>query len=302
MRSPSAYWDYFFAAEKSYFQGLLEGVQRLHFSDGWLAGIGAVLFLFALEFAVPWQKKQAKLRIGLGTDVFYLLFNTLLMWGLFGSAVVAVATLMFNDALASVGVTNLVAIELRGMQMWARFLLLFLVGDLVGWFGHWLLHRVGFLWAFHKVHHSSRQLDVWNAQRFHVGEQLFWPFFNYVPMGLIGWPTGEVFVYGVLGSLLSAFSHTNARIPLGPLKYIINNPQLHIWHHAASVDPQKNVNYGDAFCLWDYLFGTAYRPPEREHVSLGFEKVDQYPTTFVGQLFRPFIEIGASIWGRLAPR
>jgi sterol desaturase/sphingolipid hydroxylase (fatty acid hydroxylase superfamily) len=218
MRSPSDYWEYFVAAQSHYFGTFVEDMAHLRVSDGWLAAMGAVLFLFALEFVLPWRRRQRKLRPGLATDVFYLLFNNLFMWGLFASAIVGLLTLLFRDALAAIGVTNLVAIQLDGMQMWARFLLMFLVGDLIGYFGHWVLHRVDFLWAFHKVHHSSKQLDVWNAQRFHLGEQIFWPIFNYLPFGLIGWPAGEVFAYGVLGSLLSSFSHTNARVPLGPLK------------------------------------------------------------------------------------
>jgi sterol desaturase/sphingolipid hydroxylase (fatty acid hydroxylase superfamily) len=301
MPSPGAYWNLLWTTEWRNVLQFLADLQRLHFHPGWLGAIGALLLLYALEFLCPWHKEQAKLRKGLGTDVFYLLFNTLLMWGLFGDAVVTVATRIFDDVLASCfGITNLVAIHLRGLQMWARFLLFFLVSDLIGYFGHWMLHRVGFLWRFHKVHHSSTQLDVWNAQRFHVGEQLFWPFFNYVPLALIGWPAGEVLAFGVIGSLLSTFSHANVKIPLGPLKYIINNPQLHLWHHAATIDPRRNVNYGDALCVWDYLLGTAYLPEERPAVPLGFDDIDHYPTTFLGQLPRPFTELFGRLRQRLA--
>lgn len=302
MESPAAYWEYFVSVEKSSFFNLLEGLRHLNLGDGWLASMAALFFLFALEFVVPWRKQQRKLRNGLGTDVFYLIFNTLLMRGLFGSAVVAVLIVLFRDLLSVFGINHLVAIELSGMQMWARFLLMFIVGDLLGWAGHWLLHRVDFLWAFHKVHHSSKELDVWNAQRFHVGEQLYWPLFNYLPMGLIGWPAGEVFAYSVIASLLSTYTHANIQIPLGPLKYIINNPQLHIWHHAASIDTRKNVNYGDSLCVWDYLFRTAYLPPEQGDVRLGFDDVDSYPTGYLGQFVRPFVEIVGGVRNKLSPR
>jgi sterol desaturase/sphingolipid hydroxylase (fatty acid hydroxylase superfamily) len=99
----------------------------------------------------------------------------------------------------------------------------------------------------------------------------------------------------LLLSLLSFYTHSNIRIPLGPLKYVLNNPQLHIWHHAASIDPRRNVNYGDALCVWDYLLGTAYLPDERPNLKLGFEGVAEYPTRFWGQLIEPFRAIGARL-------
>lgn len=299
MESLTAYWDYFVSVEKTSFFGLAEGLRQLNLGAGWYASMVALFCLFGLEIAMPWRKQQRKLRAGLATDLFYLIFNTLFLSGLFGTAVTMLLILLFIDLLAVFGITHQVAIELAGMQMWARFLLLFLVGDFIGWCGHWLLHRVKFLWAFHKIHHSSKELDVWNAQRFHVGELIFWPVFNYFPLGLIGWPPGEVFAYSVIGSLLSTYSHANIRIPLGPLKYIINNPQFHIWHHSADIDARKSANYGDALSMWDYLLGTAYLPPDRDADRLGFNDIDAYPTSYLGQLIQPYIEIASSIRNKL---
>ena len=260
-----------------------------------------MLFLFVLEFVFPWRREQRKLRYGIWLDVFYLYFNSLLLWALFGSAVVQTTILAFNHALyASFGIINLVAIKLTNMQMWARVTLMLLFGDFLSYLGHWLLHRVNFLWQFHKIHHSSKELDVWNAQRFHLGEKIYYQLFAYLPMALIGFPPGEVFIGALLISLFSTFTHANVKIPLGPLKYILNNPQMHIWHHAKSVNPRRNVNYGDALSVWDYLLGTAYLPDERPGLELGFEGVDEFPTTFWGQLVYPYREIFRSIRTRLA--
>lgn len=299
MESLAFYWDFFCQVEKSELAGFVHTLGNP--LGRWAAPYLTLLLLFALEFVFPWHRGQRKLRPGLALDVFYVYFNTLLLWVLFGNAVTQTAVLAFNHALSAwFGIENLVAIELTNMQMWARYALMLLFGDFIGYLGHWLLHRVGFLWEFHKIHHSSEVLDVWNAQRFHVGEQMFWPFFNYVPMALIGFPTGEVFIAGLIMSLLSSFSHANIKLPLGPLKYIINNPQLHVWHHAKSVDSRRNVNYGDSLCMWDWLFGTAYLPPERPGLKLGFEGVDEFPTTLLGQLVHPFREILRRVRARLA--
>lgn len=286
MESFAHYWNFFVETEKAQFVWFYNWV--LHTSFLQLGSQWVLLGLFLMELLFPWRRQQPRRRPGLGLDLFYYFFNSMFLWVLFGNAVLEVGKLLVDDALqAWFGITNLVAIELKNMQMWARFVLLAVVTDLAGYFGHILLHRVGFLWEFHKIHHSSTQLDVFNAQRFHFGEMLFYPFLLYVPLSLIGWPAGEVYIISILTTLFSTFTHANIRIPLGPLKYVINNPQLHLWHHSRAVDPKRNVNYGDALSCWDYLFGTAYLPPERE-LELGFEGVEEFPTGLVGQTAHPF--------------
>lgn len=112
-----------------------------------------------------------------------------------------------------------------------------------------------------------------------------------------------VFIF--IGLAIYTNTHANVKIPLGPLEYVINNPQLHLWHHAASVDPRRNVDYGDALCLWDYLFGTAYLPDERSDVKLGFEGIEAFPTTSRGQLIHPFETMFLDLrerWGTLPGR
>ena len=61
-----------------------------------------------------------------------------------------------------------------------------------------------------------------------------------------------------LTAFLCYFTHANVYVPIGKLKYIINSPQMHIWHHSIDIDPNRNVNYGSALSMWDWLYGTAY--------------------------------------------
>src|SRR5262249_29421141 len=42
--------------------------------------------------------------------------------------------------------------------------------DYTLWHWHWLTHRVPWLWRFHLVHHTDRDLDASTALRFHAGE------------------------------------------------------------------------------------------------------------------------------------
>ena len=248
----------------------------------------------------PLRKSQPKLRPQLAVDVFYTVFNTRLLWVLIGSALLETWILISHHALSRFfGITDLVVIRLDGLPMWARFAVMYLFIDLLEYLKHWLTHRVNFLWEFHKVHHSSQQIDIWNANRFHFTEFLFGSYYAYFLMALVGFPTQEVFIGSLILALTNIYSHANINLPLGPLKYIINNPQLHIWHHSVDIDARKNVNYGDGLSIWDYLLGTAYLPPDREADRLGFDDIDAYPTSYLGQLIQPFIEIASSIRNKL---
>jgi sterol desaturase/sphingolipid hydroxylase (fatty acid hydroxylase superfamily) len=287
MGSLQDYWELFLLTEASAFRSGLE----LILQPGWFAHLYLFIIagFIAWETILPWRPQQRRLRDSAGLDLFYTLFNYVLFWMLIGTAVCAITSLVFRDAMAHyLGMQHWTAIQLEALPVGLRYLLLLLVLDLTSWSGHWLLHRVDFLWQFHKVHHSARELDVLNAGRIHFIEKLFYPFFFYVPVGLIGFGLRDTMAVGLFVAIFSAFTHANVRLPLGPLKYVLNNPQIHLWHHAREIDPKRNVNYGDALSLWDYLFGTAYLPDDRNELELGFEGVESYPKSFAQQLFAPF--------------
>ena len=287
MGSVEHYWDLFTLVQASAFRSGLEMILQ----PTWLGHLYVLIIAGFLvwETLWPWRRDQKRLRQSAGLDLFYTVFNYLLFWMLIGTAVSELASVLFRDGLKHyLGLDHWVAIEIAALPLWLRYVLLLLALDLTSWCGHWLLHRVDFLWQFHKVHHSSLELDVLNAGRIHFVEKLFYPFFFYVPMGLIGFEIIDTFVVGLFISVFSAFTHANVRLPLGPFKYILNNPQIHLWHHAIEIDRKHNVNYGDALCLWDYLFGTAYLPDERNELELGFPGVNEYPRSFGGQLAAPF--------------
>jgi len=292
MESIGYYWDFFLAIEADRLLVLWKRVGILGSYVAWSSTLQVLACWHAVEYLRPWRRRQPKWRPQLGLDFFWLAFNTVLAYALFGDALVKTGLLIFHHALFRItGITDLMIVRLDGIPTWAGLLLLFVIKDLLGWAGHWLLHRSDLLWQFHRVHHSATQLDIWNAQRFHVGERIFWSFFLYVPLAVIGFPPDHLLITGIVSSALSNFTHANVRVPLGPLKYLINNPQIHIWHHARARDMKRNVNYGDALCVWDYLFGTAYLPEEDDALELGFDGIEEYPTSIPGQLVAPFVGI-----------
>jgi len=249
----------------------------------------AAFLFFVWEVVRPWRTNQRHLRKGIGLDIFYTVLNTTLFWALIGTAVCTTTSVAFRLMLSHFfGIQNMVAVHLNNLPQWSQYLLLLLLLDLSAYWIHRLLHASDFLWEFHKVHHSATELDAFNAIRLHFGEALVYRAVAYVPLGMIGFGVEDAFVVTVFIGLFSFFTHANVRIPLGPLKYVLNNPQLHIWHHAKDQHPRGNVNFGDALSMWDFIFGSAYSPPEKSTMPLGFDGIEEYPTTFLGQLVVPF--------------
>jgi sterol desaturase/sphingolipid hydroxylase (fatty acid hydroxylase superfamily) len=64
---------------------------------------------------------------------------------------------------------------------------------------------------------------------------------------------------------------------------------MHIWHHSKELPEGKSgVNFGISLSIWDYIFKTSHIPHTGRDIDLGFEQVDSYPKTFLGQLLEPF--------------
>ena len=96
----------------------------------------------------------------------------------------------------------------------------------------------------------------------------------------------------IFSTLIGHLNHANIILPLGPLKYVLNSPQMHIWHHAYDLPPgRKSVNYGITLSVWDWMFGQAYIPSDGRDIKLGFEGVEQYPHSFVTQNIEPFVAL-----------
>lgn len=241
----------------------------------------------AWEQLAPWRS-QPRVREGFWLDAFYLVFNFYL-FGLLGfQALAATAHASFVDALAAIGVSDLVLVHVGGLPKVAQLGLYLVLRDLVQYGVHRLLHAVPALWRFHRVHHSVREMGVAANLRFHPMETVVYRSLEVVPMALVGFGVDDMFVVYAFGLLVGHWNHANIRLPLGPLRYVLNGPQMHIFHHAKAMPFPRGANFGVVLSVWDWLFGTAWVPDEgRDHV-LGFEGVAEYPRGFLAQLVEPF--------------
>ncbi|MEY3647984.1 MAG: hypothetical protein RLZ13_869 [Bacteroidota bacterium] len=253
----------------------------------WLLGISLVVW--SLELVFPWRKNQAAIREDFWLDGFYMFFNFFLFSLIGYNAVSNVAVEAFNDFLALFEINNLVAFQIASWPVWSQFLLLFVVADFIQWNVHRWLHYSPFLWEFHKVHHSVEQMGFAAHLRYHWMETIIYKSVQYIPLSMIGFGLDDFFILHLVTILIGHLNHANVKITYGPLKYVLNNPVMHLWHHAKNIPAGSNgVNYGISLSLWDYLFGTAYIPNQNANEPLGFEDQETFPKTFLQQLTHPW--------------
>ena len=249
----------------------------------WLIGVSA--FFFGLELLKPWRKNQPRFRKDFWLDFFYMFFNFFLFSLIIYNAASNIVVYFFTDLLNHVGISNLLAFEVMSWPVWAHLLLGFVVRDFVQWWTHRLLHAHPRLWEFHKVHHSVAQMGFAAHLRYHWMETIVYRTLEYLPLALIGIGLRDFFVIHIFTLAVGHFNHSNIRINLGFLKYIFNNPQMHIWHHAYNLPKgmRQGVNFGITLSLWDYLFHTDYMPYDGRDIKLGFPGVEKFPDGFIGQ-------------------
>ena len=279
------YLDVFLNGYTGYAGYLWREITHPHAQNYFYWLIGVSLFFFVLEVFAPWRKDQKKFRKDFWLDFFYMFFNFFLFSLIIYNAASEVVVNLFSDLLAAFGVTNLVAIEVGSWPVWVQLLTLFVIRDFIHWNVHRLLHRVPFLWEFHKVHHSVEEMGFAAHLRFHWMENVVYNALQYIPLAMIGFGIDDYFIVYIVSLAIGHFNHSNIRVPLGPLKYIFNNPQMHIWHHAKHwpEDFRYGINFGLSLSLWDYLFKTASIPHDGRDIELGFEDSEQFPTTFIAQ-------------------
>lgn len=275
----TGYWNYLFNEVSE------PGIHNYFY---WLVGLS--LLAWALELALPWRKNQKAIRKDFWQDGFYMFFNFFLFSLIGFNAVSNIAVEAFSDFLSLFGITNLVAIEIQSWPAWGKLLTLFLVADFIQWNTHRLLHAVPFLWEFHKVHHSVKEMGFAAHLRYHWMETIVYKSIQYLPLAMIGFGIQDFFLVHIFTVAIGHLNHANVGWDYGPLKYIFNNPKMHIWHHAKEMPSTHplGINFGISLSIWDYIFKTAYIPHSGKDIELGYDDVDKMPESFWGQITRPF--------------
>ena len=244
--------------------------------------IAISLFVWILEIVFPWRKEQSVFRKDFWLDGFYMFFNFFIF-----SIAISGFYRLIQVGFSDIGITSksIAFIDPSTWPMWLQLLVFFIILDFVQWFTHTLLHKYSFLWKFHKVHHSVKEMGFAAHLRYHWMENIFYkPLKTFAVMILFGFEPEQAYIVHFIAITIGHFNHANIKITWGPLKYIINNPVMHLQHHAYDVpEGRYGVNFGISLSLWDYIFKTNYIPEDSGTVDLGFPGVDKFPKSFIDQ-------------------
>ncbi len=278
---------------KAFFGTIDWTVNSILFKITWYTNyfLGLVVISLAVwffEIVFPWRKEQAVFRKGFWIDTVYMFFN-FFVFAIIISGVYAILEQFFSSI--GITMTSISIIDLKDLPMWGQLLIFFLVSDFVQWFTHVLLHKFNFLWRFHKVHHSVKEMGFAAHLRYHWMENIFYkPLKIFVVMLLGGFEPEQAFIVHFIAIAIGHLNHANIKLTYGPLKYIFNNPVMHLYHHAYNLPKEHRygVNFAISLSLWDYIFKTNYIPEASGNLTLGYNDDTKMPKNFFKQLFYGF--------------
>ena len=154
-----------------------------------------------------------------------------------------------------------------------------LLFELGGYAYHRLAHAVPALWRLHEIHHSSETMDWLASFRQHPLEILLVTLAQNAPLVLLGVPLGAHATVLVVLKLATVFVHSNVRVPVGPLRFIVATPGFHHRHHQRG---GAVANFASFLPLVDVVFGSYSGAPAR---AFGVER--KLPDSFLGLLLAP---------------
>ncbi len=244
------------------------------------AGLSFVLLALVfrpLEMVFPAKPGERFLRPAWLLDLCfflgqYLLWNSLVLWALshFGDWIDRVMPHGFRETVAA-------------QPLWLQAIEVVLLSDLLIYWGHRLQHRVGFLWRFHAVHHSTEHLDWLAAHREHPLDSIYTIGLINLPAFVLGFPLETLAGFITFRGVWAVYIHSNVRLPLGPLRLVLGSPEIHHWHHDRD---REAGNYANLSPLMDIIFGT-YHCPDHEPERYGIDEPS--PRTWLGHMVMPLL-------------
>ena len=253
-----------------------QALAQIFFDPRFYFAVGAVLLL---ERLIPAKPSQKILSRGLVQDTAWLCLQT--FWRVtLVAGYVALLQSFYREHLSFLTIHRM--LDLRRP---VRYLIWFLVTDLLEYFHHWLRHKVPWFWHFHEVHHSQRELNLFTDLRYHPVEYLISKTVTVFPLLILSSELYDIVFIAIANQWFTRLIHANLRTDFGPLRYVLVTPQSHRIHH--SIEPRHyDQNYGVTLSVWDRIFGTQYN------------KYDEYPDTGIPDKEFP-VEQNTGLWGIL---
>ena len=175
--------------------------------------------IWLLEIFFPWRKNQSIFRKDFWLDAFYMFFN------FFGFAIVinGFYSLFENIFLKfDISKNSFVLIDMTNWSNWLQLVVFFIVLDFVQWFTHILLHRFPFLWEFHKIHHSVKEMGFAAHLRYHWMENILYKPLKMIGIMILGgFEPEQAYLVHFFAITIGHLNHANLKITWGTTKVCI---------------------------------------------------------------------------------
>lgn len=190
---------------------------------------------------------------------------------------------------------------------------LFLVDDLTKYLVHRWMHRWPLLWSIHKVHHSAKTMTPITVYRVHPLEGILYGMRSTFAQGtvigaFIFFFGGAVDLATVLGVNVLSFifhvtgsnlRHSHIQIRYWPwLERILISPAQHQVHHSTA-KRHFDKNFGVAFAVWDWMFGSLHLSEEDDNLTFGLPDKIASADNLFDIYTRPFVDIWRVITSRI---
>ena len=168
-----------------------------------------------------------------------------------------------------------------------QVVMMLLAVEFLHYWYHRASHELIFIWRFHAVHHSPHRLYSLRAVRFHPFDETMKHIIDVLPFAVMAVAPEVMYGHFIVVAITGFFQHSNCRVRLGPLNYVVNGPELHRWHHSEFVE-ESDHNYGNALIIWDVIFKTRFLRKGRDVGPIGLVNRN-YPMGYLRQMVTPFI-------------
>lgn len=137
-----------------------------------------------------------------------------------------------------------------------QFVLAFIIVDYFYYWNHRIFHKRQ-LWSIHRLHHSSRYLDIFATSRNSLITSFLFVYVWSQILGMFLLKNSDAFMLGLgITFALDLWRHSGIKhnhMIYSALSWALIMPEQHVLHHSLT---GRTKNYGANLCWWDKLHGT----------------------------------------------
>ncbi|MCW1403874.1 sterol desaturase family protein [Novosphingobium sp. MW5] len=250
--------------------------------DFFAVNMVATGLMFApLERFAPRLREQRLFRPEWNEDLFYYLVSSMLV-----QVITFLALAPSSYINQHFGWLDATRSTVGGLPWVVQFLLAMVLTDIAQYWFHRLFHRIPFLWGFHAVHHSAKNMDWLAGARMHFIEIVLLRGVTSLPLLTLGFLPSVMQAYVGMVYVYASLVHANVRGNFNRLGKWVVVPRFHHWHHAIE-EEGIDKNFAIHFPLLDRIFGTYYFPDDVW--PRGYGVPEEVPRGYLAQARYPFV-------------